>query len=87
MGVLLMPRAAVASPFPLQTSGWYFRRKTQLPGRGRALLALRADFGAAGPSAIWEWAPMLNRSRPPGMRDDTGVAHPVPVAKYLSGTR
>lgn len=32
MGVLLMPRAAVASPFPLQTSGWYSRRQLNYRG-------------------------------------------------------
>lgn len=32
MGVLLMPRAAAASPLPFQTSDWYSRNQTQLPG-------------------------------------------------------
>lgn len=32
MGVLLVRRAAVVSPLPLQANGWYSRRLTQLPG-------------------------------------------------------
>lgn len=55
MGVLLMPRAAAHKPLSAPDERLVLPQITQLPGRGRALLALRANIGAAGFAGYRGW--------------------------------